>query len=119
VPATVLIVDDHPGFRTGLRRLLDAEGFTVVGEAARADEALAAVARLAPDIVLLDVHLPDGTGFEVADRLAAMNGASPVVILMSTRAAEDLATLLEATSARAFISKSALSGEAIRAALTD
>lgn len=71
VRPTVLIVDDHHAFRESARALLDAEGFAVVGDAADGAGALAAVARLRPDVVLLDVQLPDVDGFAVADRLAA------------------------------------------------
>src|SRR5262249_5647341 len=71
VRPTVLIVDDHAGFRESARALLEAEGFTVVGDAADGAAAVAAVARLRPDVVLLDVQLPDVDGFAVAGRLAA------------------------------------------------
>jgi DNA-binding NarL/FixJ family response regulator len=116
---TVLIVDDHADFRAGVRRMLEAERFSVVGEAAGVSEALAEAERLSPEIVLLDVHLPDGTGFDVAERLAATNGRSPSVILMSAHEAADLAAALRTTPARAFISKASLSGAAIRAVLAD
>ena len=67
---TVLIVDDHAGFRGFARRLLEADGFTVVGEAGDGTSALAAVDDQRPEIVLLDVVLPDIDGFAVAERLA-------------------------------------------------
>jgi DNA-binding NarL/FixJ family response regulator len=67
----VLIVDDHDGFRSSARALLEAEGFDVVGEAGDAASALAAAARLRPEVVLLDIQLPGIDGFEVAARLAA------------------------------------------------
>src|SRR5690349_19372536 len=66
VPASVLIVDDHPSFRASARRLLEAEGYLVVGEAPDGASALSRAAELAPDLVLLDVALPDQDGFEVA-----------------------------------------------------
>src|SRR5699024_431352 len=69
VRSGVLIVDDNAGFRLRARELLESEGFEVVGEAADADSALAAMRQLAPDIVLLDVQLPDRDGFEVAKQL--------------------------------------------------
>jgi CheY-like chemotaxis protein len=66
---TVLIVDDHPEFRESASALLEAEGFAVIGEAADGDEAIAAVERLRPQVVLLDIQLPDLDGFAVAERL--------------------------------------------------
>ena len=81
---TVLIVDDHPGFRSAARALLEADGFEVVGEAADGESGLAAAARLRPGLVVLDVQLPDLDGFEVARRLAHA-GDPPVVVLVSSR----------------------------------
>ena len=66
---TVLIVDDHPSFRASARTLLEAEGYDVVGEAENGESAVAAALRLRPDLVLLDVQLPDIDGFEVADQI--------------------------------------------------
>ena len=63
---TVLIVDDHPAFRKSARHLLEAEGFAVVGEAEDGRSALEQIAKLAPDLVLLDIQLPDIDGFAVA-----------------------------------------------------
>src|SRR5258708_16780591 len=71
VRPTVLIVDDHDGFRESARALLEAEGFAVVGDAADGAAAVAAVERLRPDVGLLDVQLPDVDGFAGARRLAA------------------------------------------------
>ena len=68
-PIRVLIVDDHPGFRSFARAMLEAEGFDVVGEAPDGAAALAAVRALAPEIVLLDVALPDMDGFAVCEAL--------------------------------------------------
>ena len=106
---SVLIVDDHPSFRASVRRVLEADGFNVVGEAADGREAIAAAQRLKPDLVLLNVQLPDLDGFEVAARLAASDLDS-VVVLTSTRAAAEYAPLLTASPARAFIPKAELSG---------
>src|SRR5262245_19540586 len=112
VPQTVLIVDDHAGFRGFARRLLEAGGFDVVGEADDGASALAAVAELWPDVVLLDVVLPDTDGFAVAARLAEERDF-PVVVLTSSRAAADLGRRLERSSVRGFIHKDDLSGAAL------
>ena len=80
----MLIVDDHEHFRRSARRLLEAGGFVLVGEAADGTTALAAVAELRPELVLLDVVLPDLDGLEVAARLAEED-PPPVVILTSSR----------------------------------
>jgi DNA-binding NarL/FixJ family response regulator len=109
---TVLIVDDHPSFRASARMLLEAEGFEVVGEAEDGMSALEAVPALSPDVVLLDVHLPDINGFEVAARLTA-NGSSPAIVLTSSRDVEDLGFLAGRDGVRGFIPKSELSGSAI------
>lgn len=69
---SVLVVDDHAEFRTSVRALLEADGFTVVGEAATGAEAIRAADDLAPDIVLLDIRLPDLDGISVADAMAAL-----------------------------------------------
>jgi DNA-binding NarL/FixJ family response regulator len=113
---SVLIVDDHPSFRASARMLLEAEGFTVVGEAEDGMSGLEAVATLRPDVVLLDVHLPDINGFDVAARLTA-NGASPAVVLTSSRDVEDLGSLAGRDGVRGFIPKSELSGPALEALL--
>ena len=112
MPQTVLIVDDHAGFRGFARRLLEAGGYTVVGEAADGASALAAVEQLRPELVLLDVMLPDIDGFAVAERLAE-DGAQPVVVLTSSREPADFGRRLERTSARGFIHKDELSGPAL------
>jgi DNA-binding NarL/FixJ family response regulator len=111
---TVLIVDDHPSFRTTARALLEAEGFDVVGEAVDGAEALALFAELKPEIVLLDVQLPDLDGFEIASRLCS-NGHAPAVVLVSSRDAADYGDLIPACGARGFIPKAELSGASIRA----
>jgi DNA-binding NarL/FixJ family response regulator len=111
----VLIVDDHPPFRTVARELLERAGYTVTGEAGDAAEALAAVAAQAPDAVLLDVQLPGDDGFSVAAALAARGG--PVVVLVSSREADDYGARIADCGARGFISKSKLSAAAFDAVL--
>jgi CheY-like chemotaxis protein len=102
--ATVLVVDDHPSFRRFARRLLESAGYRVVDEAGDGAEALAAVRSLRPEIVLLDVLLPDTTGPELANVLADEPGA-PVVVLTSSRSASDLGQSLASSSTHGFISK--------------
>lgn len=115
VARTVLIVDDHPSFRATARALLETEGFHVVGEAKDGAEALAQASELDPDLVLLDVQLPDLDGFEVANRLRG-NGR-PAVVLVSSRDAGDYGDLIPACGARGFVPKGELSGAAVRALL--
>jgi DNA-binding NarL/FixJ family response regulator len=111
---TVLIVDDHAGFRAFARALLEAENFDVVGEADDAASALAAASRLRPQVVVLDIQLPDRDGFEVAAQLA-QTADPPVVVLVSTRDISTYRRRLAASPVRGFISKSELSGHALLA----
>jgi DNA-binding NarL/FixJ family response regulator len=113
VAMSVLIVDDHPSFRATARVLLESEGFDVVGEAEDGSSALEAATALHPQIVLLDVQLPDLDGFEVAARLAELNGAAPAVILTSSRDRADFGSLVEESGARGFVPKAELSGAAL------
>jgi len=117
VKPTVLIVDDHATFRRSARRLLEADGFVVIGEAADGASALSEVRALRPQLVLLDVLLPDIDGFAIAE-LLAREPCRPLVILTSSREAADLATRLERTPATGFLPKGELSGAAL-AALID
>ena len=117
VRRSVLIVDDHEAFRAGARALLEADGFVVVGEAADGRAAIEAMGRLRPEVVLLDVQLPDIDGFAVAERLAAA-ADPPAVILISTRSGHAYRRRLAASPARGFIAKAELSGACL-AALVD
>jgi DNA-binding NarL/FixJ family response regulator len=116
VPRTVLIVDDHDGFRRDARALLAAEGFDVVGEAADGRTAISEAARLRPRLVLLDVQLPDVDGFEIAARLAEA-ADPPSVVLISSRSVSGYRRRLAESPARGFLSKSELTGEAVAALL--
>jgi DNA-binding NarL/FixJ family response regulator len=113
---TVLIVDDHPSFRASARMLLEAEGFDVVGEAEDGESALRAVEELSPQVVLLDVQLPDIDGIEVAARLTE-NGSGPAIVLTSSRDLADLGPVRDRCDVRGFIPKAELSGAALEALL--
>jgi DNA-binding NarL/FixJ family response regulator len=110
---TVLIVDDHPSFRASARRMLEADGLEVVGEAQDGETALTAAAQLRPELVLLDVRLPDIDGLEVARRMLREPGWRPQVVLVSSHDHSDFGDAIGASGARGFIPKSELSTEAI------
>jgi DNA-binding NarL/FixJ family response regulator len=114
MPPTVLIVDDHAGFRLAARAILEADGYMVVAESATGCDALAAADRVRPALVLLDIGLPDIDGIKVAGLLTAAD-EDRVVILTSSRDAEDYQPLLGGCGARGFIPKAELSGLAIAA----
>ena len=116
--ATVLIVDDHPTFRRFARQLLEEAGYRVVGEATDGASAIKAVRALNPEFVLLDVLLPDVSGFSVADELAALSPA-PNVLLVSSRSASDFAAPLAQAPARRFVSKHELTAAALPALLAE
>ena len=109
---TVLIVDDHAGFRAFARAVLEAEGFDVVAEAEDAASALDAASRLRPQVVVLDIQLPDLDGFEVAEHLA-QSDIPPAVVLVSTRDISTYRRRLAASPVRGFIAKNELSGRAL------
>ena len=111
---TMLIVDDSEAFRVQARSMFEAEGFTVVAEADDVSSALVAWEAMRPQLVLLDVNLPDGDGFALVDLLEA-GGARPLVVLTSSRDAGTYRRRLERTRALGFIVKDELSGAAVRA----
>jgi DNA-binding NarL/FixJ family response regulator len=113
---TILIVDDHPSFRASARRLLEADGYDVIGEARDGHSAIEAARELRPEIVLLDVQLPDLDGFEVASRITN-GGGGPAVVLTSSRDTTDVEPYAAASGARGFVPKGELSGEALEAVL--
>ena len=110
MPVTVVIVDDHPSFRASARTLLELDGFEVVGEAADGASALEVAHELEPELVLLDVALPDTNGFEVAEALA---GGPSKVILTSSREQRDLGRRVRSSGALGFVPKDRLSGAAL------
>jgi DNA-binding NarL/FixJ family response regulator len=109
---SVLIVDDHEGFRAGARALREAEGFEVLGEAGDGESAVEQARSLRPQVVLLDVQLPGIDGFAVAEQLAAEPSA-PAVVLISSRGEAAFRTRLAVTPARGFITKSEFTGECL------
>ncbi|MDN5855889.1 MAG: response regulator transcription factor [Actinomycetia bacterium] len=111
--ARVVVVDDHASFRSMARQVLAADGFLVVGEASGGAEAIRTCGELRPDLVLLDVQLPDLDGFAVAAALTA-GVEPPAVVLVSTRSRLDYGSRIEECGARGFVAKAELSGEAVR-----
>ena len=109
----VLIVDDHPGFRREVRAMLEAAGHTIVGEAASAAEGIRASAENAPDLVLLDIGLPDRSGLDAVEPIADASPESKVV-LVSLRAADEYGGGVERSGAVGFLSKLDLSNSALR-----
>jgi DNA-binding NarL/FixJ family response regulator len=110
---SILVVDDHQGFRSSARELLEAEGFEVVGEAVDAASGIEATRTLHPDIVLLDVQLPDVDGIEASAQISAVNGET-VIVLISACDPVDFSRALLESPAVGFIPKSELSGDALR-----
>jgi DNA-binding NarL/FixJ family response regulator len=116
---TVLVVDDHAGFRATARRLLEGDGWTVIGEAEDAASALTAVSALRPDVVLLDIGLPGIDGFEVAERLAVATDGGPAVVLVSSRDRSAYGGRLAASPAIGFVAKDELDGPGLRALVAE
>jgi DNA-binding NarL/FixJ family response regulator len=117
VSPTVLIVDDHPSFRASARAMLESEGFDVVGELADGASVVEAVLALEPDVVLLDVQLPDMTGFDVCAELETCDASATQVILVSSRDLTDYGELVDVSCACGFVPKGELSGDMIAALL--
>jgi DNA-binding NarL/FixJ family response regulator len=109
---SLLVVDDHSGFRSLARSLFGEHGFDVAGEAADGESALEQVERLRPDVVLLDVQLPGIDGFDVA--LSLSRGSFPPrVVLTSSRDAVEYGERLRRAPVLGFIPKHKLSGRAL------
>lgn len=113
MPRSVLVVDDDAGFRDLATRVLTSWGHAVIGEAGSVAEALAQAARLRPDVVLVDIGLPDGDGFSLTEQLVAMPWAVRVVLISSQ---PDRATVAAARRAGAdsFLPKDELSSARLR-----
>ena len=114
---TILVVDDHAGFRATARRMLERDGWMVVGEAADGSTALTEAAALHPDVVLLDIGLPDIDGFGLADRLASQPAGGPAIVLISSRDRGAYGGRLAASPVLGFIAKDDLDGPVLRALL--
>jgi DNA-binding NarL/FixJ family response regulator len=112
----VLIVDDNVRFRARARRRLEADGYTVVAEAEDGESALEAARRHRPEVVLLDIGLPDMSGLALAEQLTR-DSDGPAVVLTSTRDAADFGDRIAACGAHGFVPKASLSGDAISALL--
>jgi len=113
-PLTCLIVDDSPEFLEAARQLLADDGVIVVGFAATSDQALDKTLALRPDVALVDIELGAESGFDVAQRLAGLPHGGPPVVLISAESGTELAELVDASGALGFVSKTELSGDAIR-----
>jgi DNA-binding NarL/FixJ family response regulator len=114
--ARAIVVDDHAAFRSSARRLLELAGYDVVGEAGDGSSGLALARELEPELVLLDIALPDMSGFDVAEALA---GGRSAVVLVSSRTAADLGKRATRSGARGFIPKDRLSEDALRELVED
>lgn len=112
VSPTVLIVDDHAAFRAGARAVLEADGYDVVGEAPDGRAGLDAARSLHPDVVLLDVRLPDTDGFTIAGRLAR-NGDGAAVIVTSSSDDPLYRERARSAGARGFVAKHDVCGAAL------
>lgn len=112
VAVTVVIVDDHAGFRAQAAQLLEAAGYEVVGSCPDGRSALAAISNLRPDVVLLDVQLPDTDAFRLITQLDA-GGEGLTIVLISSREAADYGARVNLSGAAGFITKAELSAQAL------
>jgi DNA-binding NarL/FixJ family response regulator len=118
VDLSCLIVDDNAQYLEAATDLLRREGITVLGVASTIAEALQKAGELQPDVSLVDIDLGDESGFDLAERLAAVPSSKPArVILISTYSEMDFADLITASAAIGFISKSELSARTLYDAL--
>jgi len=114
VARTAVIVDDHAGFRAQATQLLEAAGYEVIGSCADGQAAIALLGRLRPDVMLMDVQLPDIDGFRLIEQLGAgIDGVA--VVLVSTREAADYGARIGRSCAAGFITKAELSAQSLAA----
>jgi len=116
VARTVLIVDDHDGFRVQAADMLQAAGYDVIGSCADGRSALAAISELGPEVVLLDVQLPDTDGFRLISELLP-GQHRPTIVLISSREAVDYGTRVGRSGAAGFITKAELSAQSLLAVI--
>jgi DNA-binding NarL/FixJ family response regulator len=115
-PVRVLIIDDHESFRSVARELLERRGFAVVAEADGAAAGLAAAERVAPEAVVLDLRLRDGSGFDVCRKLTR-DDPRRAVLLVSADEPDRGRVHIESCGARGFVLKSRLAAADLRALL--
>jgi DNA-binding NarL/FixJ family response regulator len=113
-PLTCLIVDDSSDFLDAARQLLADDGVTVIGVAATSDRAVEETLALRPDVALVEIDLAAESGFDVAQRLVGLPHGGPPVVLISAESGSEYAELVDASGALGFVSKTDLSGDAIR-----
>jgi len=113
---SVLIIDDHQVVREGLRTALTREGYSVVGEAASRDEGFAQIAHKNPDIIIVDLHLPDGSGLEIVEWARKISAKIGIVVLTLSSTDEHLLAALHA-GASAYVLKTAPLSEVLSAVL--
>jgi len=109
---SILIVDDNAGFRASARRVLEEEGYLILGEAADGAAGVEAALELRPDIAIVDVQLPGIDGFEVA-RQISQGASAPAIVLVSSRDRADYGSLVDDSPAKGFIAKAELSSKAL------
>lgn len=113
IPLRFLIVDDNEGFLQAARTHLERQGIQVVGTARTAAEGLLRHRELRPDVILIDIGLGNDNGFDLAREVVAADESRPQVVLISSRAEEEYAGLIEESPAVGFLSKARLSADAI------
>ena len=111
-PLRVLVVDDHPIWRDGVARDLEAAGFTVCGTAGDAAQALRVATATRPDVVLLDLQLPDGSGVDVARQLGVLSPPPRILVLSASGERQDVLDAMTA-GATGYLVKSASAAELV------
>jgi DNA-binding NarL/FixJ family response regulator len=102
----LLIVDDHAVVRHGIKVACEAHGFEVIASASNVSEARSAIAALAPDVVIVDINLPDGTGFDLIHWIRKIDSELPVIVL-SLNDSHEYVNSARKVGANSYINKSA------------